>query len=326
MDDDLASNRFNSPAPLSPPALTPHPDLCLPDGNIAILTAQTYFIVHQGLLSRHSPVLQQLANSLDPHAQRIESRPVLALEDTPQDMAFFLSALYDGVLLNLDIANFAALSALLRLTTKYQVKLRSSLLRELQRTHWPIELHQWDTREEQAAENPHPILVINLARACDAPRLLPSSFYDLSRHSLSEIALGHVDPQTGVVHKLAPQDLMHLLKGREHASRFLSTFIVNELEGREPSANCLSKRLEDPGQRRTCQAAFESVTFEILRDVNGVTHRSSDPLLAMLDAEVMQTRDNQLRACEYCRAEFGAVVDNARQEFWSKLPVWFGLQ
>ncbi|KAJ7072359.1 hypothetical protein C8F01DRAFT_1243411 [Mycena amicta] len=330
--DDLASNRHQtstgSHATQQPTAPTRHSDLCFVDGNIAILTGQVYFIF---LSSKRT-------KSLDPRVQ-LEGRPVLALQDTPQEMAFFLSALYDGVLLDikLDPPNFPAISALLRLTTKYQVKLRSSLLRELQRVHWPMRLAQWDAREAEATVNgqydarscyPHPILVINLARAINAPELLPSAFYTLSRFAVSETTAGHIDSQ-GVLHQLATDDLMLLLKGREHASRFLSTFLVNELEGREPSSNCLHKRLEDMGQRRACQAAFESVTFEILRDVNGVTHRSSDPLFAMLDAELMQTRESQgsvLRACEFCRAEFGNAVDQARQEFWQKIAVWFGVE
>lgn len=164
-----------------------------------------------------------------------------------------------------------------------------------------------------------PRLVINLARSIHAPEILPSAFYDLSRCVVSETTAGYTDNSKNVVHLLSQEDLMNLLKGREHASRFLSTFIVNELEGREPSLNCIHNRDEDTAQRRACQAAFESITFEILRDVNGVTHRSSDPLFAIVDAELMQTRDDTqgqasvLRACEFCRLEFGAAVDRSAE-------------
>ncbi|KAF7321264.1 hypothetical protein MKEN_00646200 [Mycena kentingensis (nom. inval.)] len=410
MDCELASNRHGpaalSVAPNAPrhvPALaappTRHPDLSFADGNIAILTGSVYFVVHNGLLARQSPPLQQASKNLDLRLQ-LEGRPILALPDSPQDMALFLAALYDCLLLDikLDPPNFSTVCALLRLATKYQTKFRSYLLDQLQRVHWPTRLAQWDTRETEAtigsaydarACYAHPILVINLARAIDAPALLPSAFYDLSRSACrwfvecaprsalftlvgvsvsvlngmrsgagcSKCLRGALPiqkaqqvqtalsadraPQTtytfeiscidhqGISHQLSPDDLMNLLKGREHASRFLSTFIVNELEGREPSGNCLNMRLEDPAQRRACQAAFESVTFEILRDVNGVTERSSDPLFAMLDAELMQTRESQvsaLRACEFCRLEFGAAVDQAREEFWLKMPAWFGVE
>ncbi|KAJ7218100.1 hypothetical protein GGX14DRAFT_517591 [Mycena pura] len=338
--DDFSTNRHE----IQPVQTTPtrHPDLSFADGNIAILTSSVYFLVHNGLLCRHSVPLQQAAKAMDQRI-KLEGRPVLSLHDSPQDMLYFLCALYDGLFdLELDPQNFPMVSALLRLATKYQVnRLRGSLLRQMQRVQWPVRLAQWELREAEATNlnghydarlhYPHPILLINLAREINAPELLPSAFYDLSRCTVSETAAGYCDSQ-GVVHQLATEDLMRLLKGREAASRFLSTFIVNELEAREPSMNCVHLREEDPAHQRACQAAFESITFEILRDVNGVTHRSSDPLFAIVDAELMQTRDETqgrvsvLRACEFCRLEFGVCVDLAREEFWNRMPGWFGVE
>ncbi|KAJ7462250.1 hypothetical protein B0H11DRAFT_2160122 [Mycena galericulata] len=338
--DDFSTNRHEIQQSHQT-APTRHPDLSFPDGNVAVVTGSVYFLVHKGLLCRHSVPLQQATKALDQRIQ-LEGRPILPLQDSSHDMCHFLSALYDGLLsVKLDPSHFSVIDALLRLTTKYQVNhLRSSLLREMQRVQWPVRLAQWEVREAEATDSnghydarlhyPHPILVINLAQAINASEILPSAYYDLSRYVVSETTAGYTDSDN-VVHQLSPDDLMSLLKGREHASRFLSTFIVNELEGREPSVSCVHIRDEDAAQRRACQAAFESITFEILRDVNGVTHRSSDPLFAIVDAELMQTRDDAqgqpsvLRACEFCRLEFGAAVDQAREEFWSKLPIWFGV-
>ena len=175
-------------------------------------------------------------------------------------------------------------------------------------------------------------LVINLARASNALELLPSAFYDLSRLSPSDCAAGYACPVASNLHQLADFDLLNLLRGKEHAARFLSNFIVNELEGREASPSCENRMELDISRNRICQAAFEAVTFEILRDINGVVcHRSSDPLFAILDAEVMQARGDasggpaMLRACETCRSEFAAAVDSAREVFWQRLPGWFGV-
>jgi len=127
---------------------------------------------------------------------------------------------------------------------------------------------------------------------------------------------------------------MSALRGREHTSRFLSTFVVNNLEGRDCSAGCLHRNEQDPFRKRICQATFEATTFEILRDANGVIyHRTSDPLFAMMDADLMQNRNEsgnarfQLyhRACGPCRMEFTASVDRAREDLWSKLPGWFNV-
>lgn len=178
-------------------------------------------------------------------------------------------------------------------------------------------------------------MIIELAREINAIELLPSALYDLSRCPPSQAATGYSSPTISEIHQLSETDLLNVLRGREHASRFLSTFIVNELEGREPSEWCLHRQKEQIKDRRTCQIAFEAITFELLRDVNGVVcNRNSDPLYAIQDAELMQTRDDlpgaenkdAYRACEACRSEFGSVVDIARGEFWRKLPQWYGVE
>ena len=176
-------------------------------------------------------------------------------------------------------------------------------------------------------------MVINLARAVDALYLLPSAFYDLSRCYPSDTAAGYTCPRTQETHHLSEPDLTKLLTGKEHASRFLSTFVRDELVNREPAANCIYKAESDLRLKRRCQTAFEAITFEMLRDVNGVVcHRSSDPLFAIMDAELMQSRDDlagqygvSLRVCDSCRSEFSVAVDTAREEGWRRLPLWFGI-
>lgn len=250
------------------------------------------------------------------------------------------------------------MSAILQLATKYEVKyLRVGILGSLSLS-WPKRLVQWEAREARATNAAgvyeprksiaHPMwvslsssrhvliyisLMINLARTVNALELLPAAFYDLSRSSPSACAAGYTCPLTLTTHQLSDVDLLNLLRGKEHSSRFLSTFIVKELEGREPSMSCIYRMEPEVARRRVCQAAFEAITFEILRDINGtICQRSSDPLFAILDAELMQTREDPLgrlnsalRACEYCRSEFGAAVDAAREDFWQRLPTWFGI-
>ncbi|KAF8348402.1 hypothetical protein F5887DRAFT_953518 [Amanita rubescens] len=316
------------------------PILCFQDATLALLADGSYFLIHRGLLARHSPVFAEAFTNRDP-IDYFCGQPVFEANDSSKDMAFFLLALYDGSShLKYDVNDFTCVSAVLRLATKYKVhRLRHEILQGLS-VAWPRFLTQWEIREANATSPsgvyeprkflPHPIMVINLARAVDAPYLLPSAFYDLSRCYPSDTAVGYKCPRTQETHHLSELDLTNLLKGKEHASRFLSTFIVNDLESREPAANCMYKTDSDPLRKRHCQAAFEAITFEILRDVNGVVyHRSSDPLFAIMDAELMQSREDlagvSMRVCDSCRSGFSAVVDSAREEFWGKLPQWFGL-
>ena len=361
------------------------------------------------------------------------------------------------------VETFNTTSALLRLGTKYGViSLQVSSL-GLLRSFFPRTLNAWDTREAEyvnsltgiytpRSKTPHPALVIGLVRelaslsaisddststAVNAQvlELLPSLFYDLSRLPPSIITSL---PQT----LISDADVLWILKGREHASRFLSTFIVNELEGREPSAGCLYRnggsgtagngghggagngaggiggggfhQLQGhaPHRRSACAHMFEAMTYELLKDVNsqslhvqshqhlqtsttpscalqsqylllsGETYANeSDPLYTILDSDVglpavrrigmagsrvtralvaglpqtsgggagvlsgpggfggvMMPAAHQTaqqgpaqiphlqRACEVCRGEYSTAVDAAREDFWQKIPGWFGMR
>ncbi|KAL0956682.1 hypothetical protein HGRIS_002810 [Hohenbuehelia grisea] len=328
----------------NPPGLmaTRHSGLSFDDGNLAVLAGDSFFLVHQGLIARHSAPIDSAIKQLylhGPPAHFLEGRPVLHLDDPPNDMLLFLLAIYDGVSsVSYDKHGFADAAAVLRLATKYEVKhLRADILRGLS-FYWPTDLDQWDLRESEAEIDigvyvakdryPNPIMVVTLARAVNAPELLPSAFYDLSRAPPSTIAAGYSRPGSSEVHRLSPVDLMNLFKGREHASRFLSTFIVNELEGRKPPAACACARTG----HRACQVTFEAITFGVLHQINGAgSIRGSDPLHAILDLESQSNRDfiageEVYKACESCREEFSGLVESAREDFWHKLPQWFGVE
>lgn len=99
--DDFSTNRhFNDGSAKSQlcPLLTRHTDLSFADGNLAILSGNCYFLVHQGLLCRHSAPLETAIMTLEgTNTKCLEGRPVLELQDTPEDMHRFLLALYDGL-------------------------------------------------------------------------------------------------------------------------------------------------------------------------------------------------------------------------------------
>ena len=103
LNRDFSSNRHASPNLQEFEVPTRHPELCFDDANLAIVTGRQYFLVHQGLLCYHSAVLRGQVEGLNGgHARMLEGRPALALQDTPEDMVYFLKALYGcvfGVLL-----------------------------------------------------------------------------------------------------------------------------------------------------------------------------------------------------------------------------------
>lgn len=74
-----------------------HTDLSFKDGNIVLLAGTSYFLVHQGILSRHSQILDQLMCTMD-SSPALEGHPILTLPDSSADVAHFLKAIYDGML------------------------------------------------------------------------------------------------------------------------------------------------------------------------------------------------------------------------------------
>lgn len=105
-DDALAlsSNRCDVPTP-APTVSTlkeyqvpiRNPDPSFDDGNIAVLSEDTYFLVHRGVLSHHSaPLRQMISNSLnEAHtAPLVEGRVALVLPHSPLDLSYFLRVLY----------------------------------------------------------------------------------------------------------------------------------------------------------------------------------------------------------------------------------------
>jgi len=101
--DDFSTNRYfgtNEPSKTQAeqPPPSRHPDLCFNDGNLAVLTGGNYFLVHQGLLCRHSAPLASAVQTLEgKHARFLEGRLVLELSESSNDVYYFLLALYDGM-------------------------------------------------------------------------------------------------------------------------------------------------------------------------------------------------------------------------------------
>jgi hypothetical protein len=76
-----------------------HPRLSFNDGNLAILTGSTYFLVHRGFTARHSRILATaIEQSTRQHPDvLLEGHPVLFAQEESNDMYQFLLALYDGM-------------------------------------------------------------------------------------------------------------------------------------------------------------------------------------------------------------------------------------
>lgn len=252
--------------------------------------------------------------------------------------------------------DFAAIAAVLRLSTKYFIEhLRQRCLARLQ-NDWPSTLEGWDIREREATDHlgryaprescAHPILAINLALELGLESILPAAFYDLSRYGPSKIMSGaaSLPAVSWCSDRLGPQtqnqsfvclsrdNLYRTLVGREIAQHFIVTFIDKELKDRPISLDCSNK---DQFTSQYCSESFYFILLNILRSVGGVAcGRDGDPLFTLVQALQMLSRTDfsdgvkqcGLKMCDRCKSDFASAVDKAREEVWVRIPGWFGLR
>ncbi|KAK0502426.1 hypothetical protein EDD18DRAFT_691278 [Armillaria luteobubalina] len=252
-------------------------DFWFEDGNIVLIAANVAFKVHRGQLSRHSEVFEGLFDLPQPPEgldDIYDGTPFVELHDSAQDVGYFLGALYDGLYLMKSFASdFARISAVLRLSTKYLVEhLRVQCMVQLTQD-WPTTLTGWDLREQQATDENgrylprkrtcHPILVISLSIELGLVDFLPAAFYDLSRYGPSKIVAGCPslsDPSSAIT--LSIDILRRTLRGREIGQQYMARFVLEEIQGRTPSADCPHPDL--------CIQAFYYITLNLLRAVGGI--------------------------------------------------------
>ncbi|KAK0436374.1 hypothetical protein EV421DRAFT_1120437 [Armillaria borealis] len=312
------------------------------DGNIVLIAANVAFKVHRGQLSRHSEVFEGLFDLPQPPEEVddiYDGTPFVELHDSAQDVGYFLGALYDGLyFMKTSASDFACISAVLRLSTKYLVEhLRVQCMTRLTQD-WPTTLAGWDLREQQATDENgrylprertcHPIHVISLSIELGLIEFLPAAFYDLCRYGPSKIVAGCPslsDPSSAVT--LSTDILRRTLRGREIGQQFTARFVLEEIQGRTPSADCPHPDL--------CIQAFYYITLNLLRAVGGIAcGRDADPLFTLTQGMGMPDRNDfsdgqkecALRMCGMCKVEFIDDCAKARGEVWGLLGSWFGLE
>ncbi|PPQ80615.1 hypothetical protein CVT24_002707 [Panaeolus cyanescens] len=295
-------------------------DFWFGDGNIVIIAGSAAFKVHRGQLERHSEIFSDLFAVPQPLDQDlIDGCPFVELQDSPSDVFYFLSALYDGLYFKHPRSiDFVAIAAVLRLSTKYVVEhLRQRCLARLNKD-WPTTLMEWDAREQRCTDEnsryvprehlAHPILVIELALDMNLSTILPAALYDLSRYGPSKIMAGTTYPTTRFDRMIADiyglpkpvetparlgrEMLCRTLRGREATQRHMATFIAKELHCRSPSNAC-HNRVDRSAAPESDSASISSTTPSTSVDTASVS--STTTASAQVGANVPSTSTN--RAC-----------------------------
>ncbi|KAH7926421.1 hypothetical protein BV22DRAFT_1111714 [Leucogyrophana mollusca] len=358
-------------------SLTRHTDLWFTDGSIVFKAENTLFRVHKSQLSRHSPFFHDLFSLPQPTDEAgssssstrsvvleidssgdIEGCSVLRLHDSAQDVANLLTALYDGPNFGDNgPADFQTVSGILRLATKYLVdSLRAKALAHLG-TAWPSTLKGWDAREDVARADelqtgpsaasiyPSPIAVINLAREVNAPTLLPSAFYDLSRYHYSQI-FDQSDDSEGPVFSLplSALDMQRLVLGKEAAQHAITTLIQSmgshahplhaQSHGLHPHSHSHSHRTCKKDFTELVALATQHYLFDrergctdplyVAEELGQPLYELGQPLAIEEHGRLGETRrGSELSECEACARTLEMWAARERERMWKMIPLWF---
>ncbi|KAH9973429.1 hypothetical protein BGW80DRAFT_1437193 [Lactifluus volemus] len=348
---------FSSPLP---EPLVKHADLWFCDGSVILQADSTLFRVHKSQLSRRSVIFSDMFTLPQPvtttHAtladETYEGCPNVKLHDSAEDVANLLLALYDGPKFgNNDPNDFAIVSGILRLSTKYAMdSLRSKAIAHLN-IAWPTTLKGWDLREdkahayeltsltEHARLYPSPIDIINLARETDAPSLLPAAFYDISRYTFAQI-FEPVDEEPsrfrgalggGV---LSADDMRRLALGKEASAHAVSAVIHGM--GRGPLVHsrkgAFSLHPHAPAHPPVtvcstpgaCRRDFAELV--VLATQHYVCDRErgyADPLYVAEELGALKSAD--VSECRACARALEIWAAKERERMWKMIPLWFRL-
>jgi len=208
------STSENSP-PLTPateaPPLNRVEEVWYDDGNLIIQAGHSLFRVYKGLLASRSAMLAEILSQPlgeERGQDLIEGQPVVEFHDSPDDMCYFLRAIFESGYFEVDReTTFPILAGILRLSTKYDIGyLRRRATIHLA-TAYPLSLQAWDRRELKRTIPPIPYIpfaVLELARAVNIPVILPAAIYCCCTCSVEDILDGV--PWGGDQLNMSPKD------------------------------------------------------------------------------------------------------------------------
>jgi len=344
-----------------PDSRTKHADLWFCDGSVILQADSTLFRVHKSQLSRRSTVFSDMFTLPQPpvmttHAtladETHEGCPIVKLYDSAEDVANLLLALYDGPKFgNNDPHDFAVVSGILRLSTKYAIdSLRSKAITHLN-IAWPTTLKGWDLREdkahayeltsptEPAGLYPSPIDIINLARLTNAPSLLPAAFYDISRYTFAQIFEPIDDEPTRFRclvggGTLCGDDMRRLALGKEASAHAVSAVIHGM--GRGPLVHsrkgAFSLHPHGPAHSPVtvcttpgaCRRDFaELVALATQHYICDRERGYADSLYVAEELGALKSAD--VSECRACARSLEVWAAKERERMWKMIPLWFRL-
>ncbi|KAG7095590.1 hypothetical protein E1B28_006320 [Marasmius oreades] len=288
-------------------------DLWFEDGTLVIASENVLFRVYRGILSENSPVFADMVKFPQPHhVDEFEGCPVVQLYDAPNDVMHFLKALhcvsYFDVYMSQTI-KWACFSAVLRLSTKYQVELLRRRAYTLLSSLYPTSLAKWDARDSITnleSFEARPFAVYLLAKEADLPTILPAALYLCADSRDINCILEGLDSYDNSHIELDWADKKACIRAREILCIALRTRMFAFLTGQIPFPGCRTTAMCNNTRLKWLQGVEASLG-------SGVFSVS------------FPWEQFSVGICEYCSTTSQNHYNAERRKIWDELPEIFGL-
>ncbi|KAF7297711.1 BTB domain-containing protein [Mycena kentingensis (nom. inval.)] len=294
------------------PEVTRSPDYWLEDGSIVLQVETTQFRVAKTTLAKHSVVFRDMLSfPLPADEPLLEGCPIVVLSgDSAVDWKHLLDAMHPNqCFLVEDHPSMAQLSAVLRLSTKYQIPLFRQPALDRLREHYPSTLEGRDKIREQFPKGSRlgpAQKVIPLARECGVFSVLPTAFY----HAAIDCAKQEIGDDRNLLSGLSERDQLicyrgHLRMIKANKQRLLQ-WLGSRNTGCAPCAACT--------QTESCK----TIAADKLEQ-----HVASNGWLSAVTNSWQAPSSSGF--CAACAAAGKTFFEESRKELWDKLPSYFDL-
>ncbi|KAI0055879.1 hypothetical protein BV25DRAFT_1995953 [Artomyces pyxidatus] len=336
-------------------------ELWVKDGNIVVRTTssstspptQTLYKVHRHTLALHCSVFASLfdgpLDALDAGSEREGDVPIMDFPDAADDVRDFLKALYlpsemhrhrtllspfregDG-----HCALFPdSYCGILRLATKYEATLIRGIVVDALEKEWPTQMEHWGLLQDRMHEKmgelmfsgldatpfwPNPVRAIRLASEYNVPNVLPIAYYDLMRvlnieedSDLSDITA----TRSRDTSDLTAEELRRVIRGRSR----IHTAFRSKTTAESLVPTCRSRR-----EGNVCGAGISQWRKSRIVELY---HLEYDPFLWLeltLKKRGTGTANANIEACDGCVTSMRTHLRNVKDELWTSLPTFFGVE
>ncbi|KAF7296479.1 BTB domain-containing protein [Mycena chlorophos] len=286
----------------------------LDHGDVILQVESTQFRLSKGMLAMHSLIFRDMFSlPLPPDEPLVDKCPIVVLSgDRSEDWTYLLDAMFPKEYLSEQKPTLEQLSGVLRLSHKYDIAhFRQGCLRRL-KCEYPHTLADFNKTADNwvyidVPNDTSPNLVaaevINLAQEIGVWSILPAAFYALATAEIPD------DPFSLTSNLRRSEDAIAALTGRLAMMRSYHESPLKWLDRKIIPCDACPQKAECAAERTRLLAALGT------RPV----------IVAAFFVEWEMVKGDRFKLCTSCATRAREIFEDAKLEYWNKLPSYFGL-